>query len=111
MRGRRTNRRRCLRVGAQSGGARRLPLAHRPGKDDGPDLEEGGLLRRLIVGRRGGSNVLMDLGLADRIAWVHGGSSGLGRASAESLAREGAAVAISARNEERLIEVARDIQT
>jgi 3-oxoacyl-[acyl-carrier protein] reductase len=44
----------------------------------------------------------MDLGLAGKVAWVLGGSSGLGRGSAESLAWEGAAVAISARDPERL---------
>lgn len=51
----------------------------------------------------------MELGLEGRVAWVLGGSSGLGRASAEALAREGASVAISARSEERLSEVAAEI--
>lgn len=51
----------------------------------------------------------MDLGLQGRIAWVHGASSGLGRAVATSLAREGASVAISARRAERLDEAARAI--
>jgi 3-oxoacyl-[acyl-carrier protein] reductase len=36
------------------------------------------------------------------VAWVHGGSSGLGRATADRLVREGASVAISARGTERL---------
>jgi 3-oxoacyl-[acyl-carrier protein] reductase len=48
----------------------------------------------------------MDLGLTDKVAWVLGGSSGLGRAAATSLAREGAAVAVSARRAEVLQEVA-----
>ena len=51
----------------------------------------------------------MDLGLEGKIAWVLGGSSGLGRASAVSLAREGASVAISARDEAKLKEVAAEI--
>jgi 3-oxoacyl-[acyl-carrier protein] reductase len=51
----------------------------------------------------------MELGLEGRIAWVLGGSSGLGRASAEALAAEGARVAVSARNPEKLEQVAGEI--
>lgn len=54
----------------------------------------------------------VDLGLEGKIAWVLGGSSGIGRAAAASLAAEGARVAISARREEELrsaaTEIARD---
>jgi 3-oxoacyl-[acyl-carrier protein] reductase len=42
---------------------------------------------------------------------VLGGSSGLGRASAASLAQEGASVVISARNEDRLQQAASDISS
>ena len=51
----------------------------------------------------------MDLGLEGKVAWVLGASSGLGRASALSLAREGATVALSARNLEPLESAAEDI--
>ena len=51
----------------------------------------------------------MDLGLEGQVAWVLGGSSGLGRASATSLAREGARVAISARNADDLAATAKAI--
>lgn len=51
----------------------------------------------------------MDLGLAGKAAWVLGGSSGLGRGSAEALAREGCDVTISARDETRLNEAAEAI--
>lgn len=51
----------------------------------------------------------MDLGLQDKVAWVLGASSGLGRASAEVLAREGARVAMSSRDEAKLTAAAHDI--
>lgn len=44
----------------------------------------------------------MELGLANKVALVAGGSSGLGLAVAEELAKEGAHVAIGARDSERL---------
>ena len=51
----------------------------------------------------------MDLGLGGKVAWVLGASSGLGRATAEALAREGATVAVSARRQDELARVAKDI--
>jgi 3-oxoacyl-[acyl-carrier protein] reductase len=48
----------------------------------------------------------MNLGIAGRKAIVAGGSAGMGRATAATLAREGAEVLISARNEDRLRETA-----
>ena len=44
----------------------------------------------------------MDLGLDNRVALIAGGSSGLGLAAARELAREGAHVAIGARDRDRL---------
>src|SRR5229473_3322976 len=44
----------------------------------------------------------MDLKLHGRVAIVTGGSQGIGYATAEELLREGVAVAICARDEERL---------
>ena len=46
----------------------------------------------------------MDLGLKDRVAIVTGGSRGIGRAIALTLAAEGCNVAICARGEEKLRE-------
>ncbi|MED5587644.1 MAG: SDR family NAD(P)-dependent oxidoreductase, partial [Chloroflexota bacterium] len=40
----------------------------------------------------------MDLGLKDRVAIIGGGSKGLGRACADSLAQEGANLVICSRN-------------
>jgi 3-oxoacyl-[acyl-carrier protein] reductase len=51
----------------------------------------------------------VDLGIGGRVAWVLGASSGLGRACATALAGEGARVAISARREELLKEIAADL--
>jgi NADP-dependent 3-hydroxy acid dehydrogenase YdfG len=51
----------------------------------------------------------MELQLANKTAIVTGASSGIGRATALTLARAGAAVVVSARRQERLDELAREI--
>ncbi len=51
----------------------------------------------------------MDLGLKDKVAVITGGSVGIGLAIARALAAEGVHVAIVARNEERVLEVARSL--
>jgi 3-oxoacyl-[acyl-carrier protein] reductase len=51
----------------------------------------------------------MNLGLDGKVAWVLGGSSGLGRAAAASMAAEGAHVAVSSRNERTLKAAASEI--
>jgi 3-oxoacyl-[acyl-carrier protein] reductase len=53
----------------------------------------------------------VDLGLSGRAAIVTGGSKGLGRAIAEELAREGAAVAICARHEDEVLRAGDELRT
>ena len=52
----------------------------------------------------------MDLGLTGRVAVIGGGSKGLGRACADSLAHEGANLAICSRNAEELEQAASEIR-
>lgn len=54
---------------------------------------------------------MMDLGLMDKVAIITGGSDGLGRASAERLAAEGAKVAIAARRPDHLARAAEEIRS
>ncbi|HEX3759505.1 MAG TPA: SDR family oxidoreductase [Kofleriaceae bacterium] len=52
----------------------------------------------------------MDLGLTGRVAAIAGGSSGLGLAIARELTREGADVAIGARDPDRLAQAVRELR-
>lgn len=52
----------------------------------------------------------MDLGIKDRVAVVAASSKGLGKASALALAQEGARVCICARDSDRLVAAANEIQ-
>lgn len=52
----------------------------------------------------------MDFGLTDRIAFVAGASSGLGRAAALELAQEGCRVALCSRDEQRITAAAEHIR-
>ena len=51
----------------------------------------------------------MDLGIEGRVALVMGASKGIGRGIAESLAREGAKMAIASRSREQLDATAEEI--
>jgi NAD(P)-dependent dehydrogenase (short-subunit alcohol dehydrogenase family) len=53
---------------------------------------------------------MLDLGLQNKVAIITGGSDGLGRASAERLAAEGARVAIAARRADHLERTAQEIR-
>ena len=53
----------------------------------------------------------MDLGLQDKVAIITGGSEGIGKAAALSMAQEGARVLIVARRPDVLKQAAQDIKT
>ena len=53
----------------------------------------------------------MDMGLQDKVAIITGGSYGIGKAAALSMAREGARVILVARRADVLEEAVQDIKT
>ena len=53
----------------------------------------------------------MDMGLQDKVAIITGGSDGIGKAAALSMAREGTNVVIVARRQGVLDQAVRDIKT
>ena len=53
---------------------------------------------------------MFDLGLDDKVVLITGGSDGLGRATAERFALEGARVVICARRAEHLLKVVDEIR-
>ena len=53
---------------------------------------------------------MFDLGLDDKVVLITGGSDGLGRATAERFALEGAKVVICARRSKHLLKVAEEIR-
>ena len=53
----------------------------------------------------------MDLGIMGRVAVIGGGSKGLGRACANSLAKEGSNLVICSRNSDDLNQAAKEINS
>jgi NAD(P)-dependent dehydrogenase (short-subunit alcohol dehydrogenase family)/predicted MFS family arabinose efflux permease len=96
--------------GALWSSAHLLRAAHllRSGGSSGDDTDK---LRRVSVAHsaRGEGGYQMDLQLAGKRALVTGSSSGIGRAIAIALAREGAKLIVHGRNRERAESVLRDL--
>jgi 3-oxoacyl-[acyl-carrier protein] reductase len=75
-----------------------------------PDPAIGPPIRGTMVALHASTEDGMDLGIRGRAALVGGGSSGLGRASAERLAAEGCRVAIWSRDADKVAGVAAEIR-